>query len=154
MVFTILHASRTCHAVNDQDDDLSHVWAFLWLQVLLGWSLISTSVPAFKTFMQPLDIANVGNISTIASRSRGTSAYMMMGTSKADNVTGKKVSVPSSRDTGQMRLRPDEAEHRATIKSMSGPSIDRHSLESSCSRADIIRKDVMWEVHHYASKTD
>lgn len=148
VAFTLVHAQRIIQSHAATNKALSYISVIIWLQVTLAWSLMSASIPTFKTFMQPFDAIGENKQFSNGLRSELNGAYLMMGREKPKGSSqGKSANTAHSSALG--RIRGDRVDAQATIGTMHRGSVvgvlDDDSA-SQHSQADIIRKVVQWEI--------
>lgn len=136
-----------------------YITPMIWIQLLLGASLISASLPSFKAFMRPFEKDMVPRDCTrIASHSKQTSAYgayLMMGPDKSMDASRANVSPANTSwrtparagadiSTGTLRLDPVYTCASIGTEPRTA-SLVGDSIGSCCSQDGIFRKD-QWGV--------
>jgi hypothetical protein len=127
--------------------------------VMLGYSLVSATIPNLKSFIMSFDTALMMDVShKLGSTSVPTTAPSNQ--EQASNRTGSasaerapRLSDVDPREGFIRKLRPEKLKHTANIHhdarwSMSGGDISLGSLATSTSQDRIIRRDIHWDVEH------
>jgi hypothetical protein len=145
------------NATRAPDKAFAYVLPLLWTQIVIGWSLISASIPSFRAFMQPFAMVQDHEHSISPLRSQNNGAYMMMGPGKsaARSKGGSNMMLRSDESKNIGRLRLDDSQSDAVIESVPAGkrSEEAGSVDSWHSRADIIRRDVRWEISRDQAQT-
>ena len=153
-----VHLHYVGNYVHATDTSLAIVAAVVWRQLELCWSLLSASIPNFKSFMKSfnsgfgldMDLAT----SAKGSRDRNTSYEL-----HSMGANGSKANASKNRDVTSFtdNLRPGVGHHSATIQHVraNGRRLGKaSSIESGGSREMIIRKDVAWNVDYEARTSE
>lgn len=153
IVFTTIHAIAVARTNAAADRAFSYVSVIVWIQILLAWSLISASIPSFKAFMHPFDAVSDEGTYGGATRSQVNGSYLMMGKQKPKGSSqlrsGRSDKSAASAD---MRMRPDVEGNKAVISAAHRRSVAEDEHDSLHSQADIIRRDVQWNVSYDNAK--
>lgn len=137
IIFSIFHLSaRIKYTDNAQPSPFNIVTTLIWLQTLLAWSLISTTIPNLKAFLQSLS-ANWGGADwgyTVKAYGNGTFEMKNMGSS----------SRPMASGTGTDGATDMDRKYEAQVQTRQIG--ERSSLGSGGSQDMIIRKETVWTV--------
>lgn len=160
IAFTAIHSVYIERAREASDRAFAYVDVVLWIQILIAWSLISASIPSFKAFMNPFDaIADEGMFANNSGpRSDINGAYLMMGRANPNkgasgNRSNMRDKSGNSNSSGLGRLRPEKVEQRATVSTQQRSSAaEDEESDSLHSQADIIRRDVRWDISYDQAK--
>ncbi|KEQ93655.1 hypothetical protein AUEXF2481DRAFT_6721 [Aureobasidium subglaciale EXF-2481] len=143
--FSIAHLRRLSLTVGAKDKGFAFIPPAIWIQIWLAWSLVSASIPSFRSFMSPFDNITVAKTddSHSASRSEANGAYLMMGPIKSSH----RNNVASARSASQGISLSSKLGTRTSVHH---ESRDRATDEnqSISSQTGIIRKEVEWEIRH------
>lgn len=121
---------------NAQPSPFAIVTTLIWHQTLMAWSLISTTIPNLKAFLQSLS-ANWGGADwgyTVKAYGNGTFEMKNMGSS----------SRPMASEAGTETRTEMDRKFDAQVQVR--PAGERSSLGSGGSQDMIIRKDTTWTV--------
>ena len=120
----------------------------VWQEILLGYSLISATVPCLKGFVKSFKTGGLGNIRVDDVTGYG-SGSIHMGSMKGSTL--------SSANKGEPRLRPEAIDYMVSAyfedvpqgdgAREDGPREDG-SVNSESSQRMIIRRHVNWQVQH------
>ncbi|KAI5239652.1 hypothetical protein E4T43_06630 [Aureobasidium subglaciale] len=143
--FSIAHLRRLSLTVGAKDKGFAFIPPAIWIQIWLAWSLVSASIPSFRSFMSPFDNITVAKTddSHSASRSEANGAYLMMGPIKSSH----RNNIASARSASQGISLSSKLGTRTSVHH---ESRDRATDEnqSISSQTGIIRKEVEWEIRH------
>jgi len=135
--FSAEHLRRLSRTVDAEDKGLSFIPPAIWIQIWLAWSLISASIPSFRSFMKPFDNISIAKTDDThsASRSEVNGAYLLMGPLKSNHrshiASGRSASL-GTRTSVHHAHRDRGVEENQSISSQTG----------------IIRKEVEWVISH------
>lgn len=143
VAFSAEHLRRLSQTVGAEDKGLSFIPPAIWIQVWLGWSLISASIPSFRSFMKPFDNISIAKTDDTysASRSEVNGAYLMMGPLKSNH----RSNMASAR-SGSQGLNSDLGTRTSVHHARRDRGVDEN--QSISSETGIIRKDVQWAISH------
>lgn len=134
IIFSIFHLSARIKYTNAQPSPFNIVSTLIWHQTLLAWSLISTTIPNLKAFLQSLS-ANWGGSDwgyTVKAYGNGTFEMKSMSSRPMASGTGTETATDMDKKYGTQI----ETRHVG----------ERSSLGSGGSQDMIIRKETVWTV--------
>ena len=135
--FSAEHLRRLSRTVEAEDKGLSFIPPAIWIQIWLAWSLISASIPSFRSFMKPFDNISIAKTDDThsASRSEANGAYLLMGPLKSNH----RSHIASGRSASLGTRTSVHHAHRDR-------GVDE--TQSISSQTGIIRKEVEWVISH------
>ncbi|KAI4734649.1 hypothetical protein E4T50_14837 [Aureobasidium sp. EXF-12298] len=135
--FSAEHLRRLSLTVGAEDKGFSFIAPAIWIQIWLAWSLVSASIPSFRSFMKPFDNISIAKTddSHSASRSELNGAYLMMGPLKSNH----RSHIASARSASLGTRTSVHHAHRDR-------GVDEN--QSISSETGIIRKEVEWVISH------
>jgi hypothetical protein len=141
--FSAEHLRRLSQTVGAADRGFSFVPPAIWIQIWLAWSLISASIPSFRSFMKPFDNISIAKTDDTysASRSEVNGAYLLMGPLKSNHRTH----IASARSISQ-GVNSDLGTRTSVHHAHRDRGVDE--AQSISSETGIIRKDVEWVITH------
>ncbi|KAG9589186.1 hypothetical protein KCU86_g2392, partial [Aureobasidium melanogenum] len=139
--FSIMHMRRLSQTVRAEDKGFSFIPPAIYIQIWLAWSLVSASIPSFRSFMSPFDNITVAKTddSHSASRNEVTGAYLLMGPIKPHH----RNHIMPARSASQGLSLNSKLGTRTSVHHE-----QRDENQSISSQTGIIRKDVEWEISH------
>jgi hypothetical protein len=139
--FSAEHLRRLSQTVGAEDSGFSFVPPAIWIQIWLAWSLISASIPSFRSFMKPFDNISITKTDDTysASRSEVNGAYLLMGPLKSNH----RSHIASARSVSQ-GVNSDLGTRTSVHHAHRDRGVDEN--QSISSETGIIRKEVQWEV--------
>ncbi|KAF2203202.1 hypothetical protein GQ43DRAFT_279254 [Delitschia confertaspora ATCC 74209] len=139
IVFSVLHLDAWIKYTNAPASPFTVVPTLIWQQTLLGYTLVSATIPNLKAFLQSLS-TNWGIDWGYSSNAYGTNGTFEMSNMKRSAVGSHiEADIPFSRQ-------PSKAKFRTEVKSTVR---DHHSIGSHDSQDLIIRKDT-----HFVIETE
>ncbi|KAF2441589.1 hypothetical protein P171DRAFT_446447 [Karstenula rhodostoma CBS 690.94] len=138
IVFSIVHLSTRIKYTDDQPSPINIVPTLIWHQALLAWSLISTTIPNLKAFLQSLS-ATWGGADwgyTVKAYGNGTFEMKSMGTQSRSQAMASA--------SGTERATETDQKYETQIQTRQAG--ERSSLGSGGSQDMIIRKETVWTV--------
>ncbi|CAD0082702.1 unnamed protein product [Aureobasidium vineae] len=143
--FSVTHLRRLSQTIGAQDKGFSFIPPVIWIQIWLAWSLVSASIPSFRSFMNPLENITIAKTddSHSASRSEVNGAYLLMGPIKSYH----RSHIASARSASQgLSLNSKLGTRTSVHHAHRDQGVDENSSISS--QTGIIRKEVEWQITH------
>ncbi|KAF1975933.1 hypothetical protein BU23DRAFT_456954 [Bimuria novae-zelandiae CBS 107.79] len=141
ILFSIFHlTARIRYTDRGQPSPFNIVSTLIWHQTLLAWSLISTTIPNLKAFLQSLS-ANWGGADwgyTVKAYGNGTFEMKNMGSSSRPTASGMASGAGTETATYM--------DHKYDAQIHTRQAGERNSLGSSGSQDLIIHKETAWTV--------
>lgn len=145
IAFSVLHMQRLSQAVRASDKGFSFIPPAILIQIWLAWSLVSASIPSFRSFMSPFDNITIAKTddSHSALRNEVTGAYLLMGPIKSHH---RNQIAPARSPSQGLSLSSRLGTRTSVHHEHRDRGLDEN--QSISSQTGIIRKDVEWEISH------
>lgn len=133
------------------------VFAIIWTQVELNYSITMATVPCLKPFMSALS-TNYGDLSRVenigSQYGSGKDSNVSYGLGSLANAASRRKSTIAGMKLSDSQFRKDGVYNVTKVTHSSQPAGDGVSIESNESTKMIIKKEVNWTVERDVSSKD